>query len=105
MVIEKATLQKAVTKASSCSEVLLLLGIVNNRNNIRKIYYYIKRWGIDISHMNRGHFSKGRVPNNVIPLKEILVEGTSYRGSNSILKKRLIRAGYFEHKCYSCNLT
>jgi hypothetical protein len=35
-------------------------------------------------------------------MKDILVKGSSYQSSK--LRKRLIKEGYFEHRCVSCKL-
>jgi hypothetical protein len=40
-----------------------------------------------------------------LPLEEILIENSSYRGSTSALKRRLINEGLFEKKCYGCGGT
>lgn len=100
---DRDTVQKALKLSRSCSDALLHLGIPVNKNNTRRIYYYIRKWGLDTTSLSKNRFEQGHSAYNVMALEKILVENSPYKGSNTPLKKRLIRAGIFEYKCYSCN--
>lgn len=105
MLIIKEKLQKLLYKADNYREVLKLLGIPYDPNSLRKIYYYTKKWKLDSSGMQHQCFKKGHTPHNKIPLKNILTKNSIYRGSTSHLRHRLIKEGYFKHKCYNCRNT
>ena len=66
---------------------------------------YIRTSGLDTSHFTGTQWARGRrVPQKSIPLEQILIRGSTYRG-NATLRKRLIEAGLLEPQCAECGLT
>lgn len=80
------------------TEVLKRLGLsFNNSGNYQTIDKYIRILNIDISHFEPG--ISHNIPQNKIPLADILVENSSYT-KTSELKNRLVKDGLLEYKCY-----
>lgn len=99
----KDMLQPIVESSFSYSEVLAKLGLQQaggTQSYIRKV---VKREGIDTSHFKGQAWSKGKTLSPKRPIEEYL-NNSRFIKSND-LKKRLIKEGYFEHRCYHCNLT
>src|SRR5690606_10050897 len=92
---------QAVKESNSYSEVINKLGLksktAGNRSTIKK---YIKILNIDISHFHSERFGKRKSK----PLDDVLVKNSEYTSSSS-LKKRVIKEGMLEEKCYECNIT
>lgn len=99
----KDALQQAVKESISVSEVAKKLGLSPKGGNIKTVKNYIEYFGFDASHfLGQGH-GKGNVNLSqvVIPLEEILVEGSSYTNTWR-LKRKIIEAGLLEEKCALC---
>jgi hypothetical protein len=81
------------------------LGIIEAGGNYATIKRKIKESEIDISHFTGKGWNKGLgfKPNPAKPLSDLLKPNSHYQSHK--LRKRLLKAGYFERKCYSCNLT
>lgn len=96
----------AVKESESISKVLQKLVLKATGGNYKLAKNRIKKLNIDISHMTgRGHL-KGKTHNwsKKKSLEEILIKDSDYANSNN-LRKRLIKEGIFEKKCYNCGLT
>jgi len=104
--IPKEQLVEITQKANSFSEILRAIGLTTKgTSNFHRLRQRLTEEGIDYSHIKRGRDSnKGRKFGNVpkIPLKDILVEGSSY--NRNLLKRRLIKEGILEEKCSKCGL-
>ena len=99
-------LHTAIKESFSLAQVLKKLNIVAAGGNYDTLKKQIKAKGFDTTHFTgKGHL-KGRHNPHVpkIPLEEILVENSTYLATDT-LRRRLLRAGLFEHRCSSCRLT
>lgn len=104
---DKETLDKIIQKCFSIAGVCRELNIKAIGGNYKTIKYYINAYNLDISHFTGKGWNIGERYNNVknkIPLSEILVENSTYTNTH-LLKKRLVKEGYFEYKCNECGLT
>lgn len=101
----KEQLENACLKAKSYRTVLNQLGLKEAGGNYATIKKKIEEFQIDISHFTGRGWNAGLKfkPNPAIPLCDILISDSNYQSSK--LRKRLLKEGYFDHKCYNCNLT
>lgn len=102
----KYTVDDVIVAVKSCCclrEVLDRLGVVPAGGNYTRLKKIIKNNNIDISHFRRPGWSKGIVLGPKVPIETYLFNGSNI--SSFKLKKKLLNAGLFEHKCYSCGLT
>lgn len=98
----------AVINSISYNSVIEKLGLHICGGNQQSIRRHIIRLKIDTSHFLGKRWNK----TNIMGLKnyqkrelsDILVENSTYINANQ-LKKRLIKEGVFEHKCYRCGRT
>jgi hypothetical protein len=93
--------------ARSAAQALRLVGRIPAGGNYKVLYSRIQRLGLDTSHWTgQGHL-RGETHDwaKSIPLEEILVIESRYRGSNARLKSRLLRKGLLLAKCSSCGIT
>jgi len=89
----------AVSENVTISGVLRDLGLSTSPGNFKTFKRYCQKLSLDVSHMTgRASSFKG----NTRSLSDILVVNSDY-ASNSILKKRLLKAKLFEEKCYECS--
>ena len=98
---------KAVEDNKSIRGVLKQIGLQPAGGNYKEAHRRIALLKLDTSHFTgKGHLKGKRhdwAPKT--PTSEILVENSSYGGSSHQLKLRLIKEGFLERRCYSCNLT
>lgn len=94
----------AVAKSSSIAQVLRSLNCRAAGGNYLTIKSHIERLGLNTDHFTGQGYLKGKTHNwsSSIPLTEIMVAGSSYTSTHS-LKRRLLKANIFEHKCYRCD--
>ena len=98
-----ADLAAAVAASDSVSEVSRRLGYTPNGGIHRMVLQHIRNAGLDTSHFTGTRWARGkRLPK--VPLKEILVENSTYR-ANSTLRRRLVAAGLLKAECAQCGLT
>jgi Zn finger protein HypA/HybF involved in hydrogenase expression len=107
--IHPMTVNKLRSFAPLClskSQLLKSLGIAPCGGNYRNLNDLIGKNSIDITHFKGKGWSKGLsgIIRTKIPLEKILVKNSTYTNSNG-LRKRLIKEGIFEKKCYECNRT
>ena len=98
---------QAVKDSFSIRQVLKTIGLRPTGGNYDVAKRRIEDLGIDNSHFTgQGHL-KGKNHNWApkIPLREILVKDSKYAGGTHKLKKRLIKEGILEDKCYECGIT
>lgn len=86
--------------SQSYSEALIRLGYRGSGYRLTKIKELEKEGKLDTSHFIDPIYLVGSKP---MSLPEILVKESSYR-SSSDLRKRLIREGILQNKCYTCGL-
>ncbi|MEN6620793.1 MAG: hypothetical protein ABFD50_04530 [Smithella sp.] len=97
---------EAVKNSTSIRETLSKLDVAPTGGSYKQFYLNCKRLNIDYNHFNARNSDKEKYKNkknSSKPLDEILKENSNYTSSK--LSKRLIKEGFFERKCYSCNLT
>lgn len=100
-------IREAVATSFSIAKVCEKIGLSPVGGNYATIKRKIKLLELDSSHFTgQGHL-KGKTHNwkETIPLSEILVKDSLYGGGTYKLKNKLLKAGYFEQKCYDCDLT
>jgi len=93
----------AVRQARSHRQVLNLLGLKEAGGNYATLKRRIKELGLDTSHWAGQAWNKGVVRGPQLPVQDYLNNKRSIQTYK--LKLRLLKAGIFEHKCYSCGLT
>jgi TPP-dependent indolepyruvate ferredoxin oxidoreductase alpha subunit len=98
-------LREAVKNSLSVAQTLEKLGIVAAGGNYDTIKKRIRELNIDTSHFTgKGWLKNRNNPHTAkLDMAEILVENSTYVSTNG-LRGRLIREGYFEHRCVSCGL-
>jgi len=84
-------------------QVLIALGVGPHGGNYHVLKKYIKIMGLDTKHFVGRGWAKGIIIGNKRPTEDYL-NNKAFIGSNT-LKKRLIREGFFQRKCYSCENT
>ena len=96
----------AVKNSKSWAEVFRELRLEIGGGTQITMRLLAKRLNLDIGHFIGQGWRKGchepLIPSR--PLSEILVENSKHKQTSS-LRKRLIREGVFEYKCYGCENT
>ncbi len=98
-------LRAAVKESRSIAQTLDKLGIVAAGGNYETIKSRVAELSIDTSHFRGKGWSQG-LKKSYDPRKrmaDILVENSTYKNTG-LLRQRLIKEGYFEHRCVSCEL-
>lgn len=91
----------AIMSSISIREALIKLNISPKGGNYRTINKYIKKLGLDTSHLlGQGH-NKGKNFGPKRPIADYL--SNEHFIASHPLRLRLIAEGYFEHKCQRCN--
>lgn len=100
-----AQLIEAVALSRTVAQVLGRLGLRPAGGNYKTVQLRMEHLGVDHSHFLRQGWSRGMtIPKKpVIPLVEILVEGSHYQSHK--LKKRLLTEGLKKPACEVCGLT
>jgi len=98
-------LKQAVSESSSLAQTLEKLGLRPAGGNYIQLKAKIKELGLDTSHFRGKGWLKGKAKKEVVKraMEEILVENSTYL-TTSLVRKRLIKEGYFEHRCMRCGL-
>jgi hypothetical protein len=96
-----------VEASTSIRQILIGMGLKEAGGNYQTVKRRIAALGLKMDHFTgQGHLKgKENTWHPRTPLVELLVENSSYKGSTYKLKKRLLREGFFEYKCYGCRLT
>jgi 5-methylcytosine-specific restriction endonuclease McrA len=99
--------QRAVAETFSAAAALRVLGLRPAGGNYATLHSRIREHMISIAHWTgQGHLrgkTNAHVPS--IPLEQILVKRSRYRGSTSLLKSRLVRAGLLRYCCARCGMS
>src|SRR6266481_6047273 len=93
----------AVKQACSYRQVMILLGIVPEGGNYRIVKNRIKKLNLDVSSFKHQGWNKGLKPGPKRPIEDYLSNKRDIQSCK--LKNRLIKEGFFEARCYNCNLT
>src|SRR5262245_44992020 len=96
-----------VQRSPSIRQVLVRVGLVPAGGNYATVKRRIAALALATHHvLGQAHLLGTMNPwHPKTPLAEILVAGSQHRGTTNKLKRRLVREGYFEWKCYGCLLT
>lgn len=98
----KEILEPIVKDSSAYSEVIRKLGLQQSGGNHSHIRKIVAKEGIDTSHFVGQSWNRGKTFPNKYPIEDYLT-GKRYIHS-SHLKKRLVKDGLLEEKCYECDL-
>lgn len=95
-------LKKIISESNSLSSVLKYFDLPLASANYRTLKRRLSEEEVDFSHISLGIGSnKGRkFPSKAVPLSEVMVKNSTY--SRSTLKKRLLKDGILENKCFLC---
>lgn len=99
---------EAVKVETSYSGVLRTIGLKMCGGSHAQVKMRVKQLNLDTRHFTGQGWCKGErhkdfVKKITIPLEEILVRESTYTNTHS-LKKRLLKCGKLENKCYDCGL-
>ncbi|BAY23511.1 hypothetical protein NIES2100_32920 [Calothrix sp. NIES-2100] len=92
----------AVKISLTYADVLRHLGLRIHSSRYKRVQKDVQRLGLDTSHFLRSNVGMSNSRKIEIPLEELLLEGTEVHTHR--LKKRLIKAGLLEEKCYECGV-
>ena len=95
---------EAVKVSSSWAEVIAKLGRKNGGGTALLVRLLAQKLNLDVAHMRGQAWRKGKmglISPTLIPLKEILVENSTYQSSTH-LRLRLLREGVKQHRCEKC---
>lgn len=98
-------LKSAVKSSTTKSEVIKKIGLKpTSSGNFQTVDAAIKRLSLDISHFKEVVF--GKPPTKEWDIKDILIENSPYTSTQN-LKKKLLKLGLLESKCYgeNCGIT
>lgn len=97
----KALLQAVVKSSLSVAQVLEDFSLRRHGRNYDTFYKYCELYNIDFSHFTGSNPEPARIKNTIV-LSEILVENSTYQWTSN-LRRRLIREGLLENRCYAFN--
>jgi hypothetical protein len=98
----KEDLIDAVSNSKSIRQTLIKLNVSPHGGNYRVIKNNIKELNIDTSHFTGHGWNKGKKFGPKRPIEDYL--SNKHKISSHALRLRLLKEGFFEHKCYKCNL-
>ena len=101
---DKDRLEEVIKNSLSKAQVLRHLEITPAGGNYKTLNYYIKLYGIVISHFTGSVWNQGERYTSfcrTIPLDDILVEDSTYRSSDG-LRRKLIKQGLKPNRCEKC---
>jgi len=94
----------AIVKESvSIRQALEKLGLKPAGGNYKSFHNKVKSLNLDISHFTGQGWNKGKTLGPKRNIEEYLTNKHPIQSYK--LKNRLLSEGYFEHKCYKCDLT
>jgi len=99
----------AVKENKSINGILRSLGLKINGNSHKVIKERIKELDLDTSHFTGKGWCKDDRHSEFVqkfieyPLEDVLVKDSSYLNASG-LKKKLLKSGLFEDKCYKCGI-
>ena len=93
-------LSEAVAASTSIRQVLSKLNLKEAGGNYHTIKQKIKTLHLNCSHFTGRSSNKGKVFGPKRPIEDYLTNKNTIQSHK--LRLRLIKEGYFEHKCYTC---
>ena len=94
-------LKDAISTSVSIRESLIKLNLAPYGGNYRTIKKAIEYYKIDTSHFTGQNLSGRKLLKRRLDVNEYLINGSTIQSNK--LRKYLIEANIFEHKCYKCN--
>jgi len=91
----------AVAASGSIRQVLIKLKLAPRGGSYKTYHRLVDLYELDTSHFHGRAWNKGRKTGPKRPLENYL--SNKFFIQSYILKCRLIKEGYFEHKCSVCN--
>jgi hypothetical protein len=95
---------EAVKNSKSVAEVLKKLNLIAAGGNYASFYNKVSKLKLDTSHFTGMLWNKGRTFEKK-PIEFYLKNNPESSITSDSLKKRLIKEGFLERKCYSCSIT
>ena len=96
---------EAVKSSKTFSETLRKVGLKPTGGNFKSASLKIKKLKCDISHFEFNSKNLVKKPDSPSELESLLIENSLSGVSNSSLKKRLLKSGKLEYKCFECHLS
>jgi 5-methylcytosine-specific restriction endonuclease McrA len=98
---------EAVNASASIAKALIHLGLKPRGGNYKTFNNLVLKYKVDTSHFTGQGWCLGEKANylrerRLISIEEILSGEKSYVSSHK-LKLRLLKEGFFEHRCYNCH--
>lgn len=97
-------LKDAVVASRSIRQALIKLGVAPYGGNYATFKRAVKEFDINTSHFTGKGSNKGVRPNNYKKTEDYLCKGGPVIISDK-LRRRLLRDGFFEHRCSICSNT
>jgi 5-methylcytosine-specific restriction endonuclease McrA len=109
--LQKYTLEEIkeiISKSKSYAEVIRSIGLIPAGGNYKTLQSFVHEYRIDTSHFLGSAWGRGNQldylhNSNRKSLEDVFSGKVAYKSSHK-LRLRLIKEGYFEHKCYKCGL-
>jgi len=98
--ISNKEFEELVYSSNSIREVIEKMGLKSAGGNYASFHNRVKRLSLDISHFSKDPWNKGQKFGPQRELSEYF--SNKYSITSHKLRRRLIREGYFEHKCSKC---
>ena len=95
-------LKDAISASVSIRESIIKLNLAPYGGNYRTIKKSIEYYKIDTSHFTGQNISGRKLPKRRLDVNEYLINGSTVQSNK--LRRYLLEANIFEHKCYKCNL-
>ncbi|MHC5854749.1 hypothetical protein [Nostoc sp.] len=92
----------AVKISLTYADILRHLGLRIHSSKYKRVQKDVQRLGLDTSHFLRSNIGMSNSRKIEIPLEKLLIDGTEVHTHR--LKKRLIKVGLLEEKCYECGV-
>lgn len=104
---QKCAVEDAVRLSPSAASALRMLGLRVAGGNYKTLHSQIAANGLDTSHWTGQAHLRGRSHNwaRKMPLSDILIVNSSYRGGSYKLKMRLIAENALKQRCALCGIT
>lgn len=103
--IKKEELENAVKNSFTISETLKKLGLAKyNSGNYYRFKFWKNKYSLNTSHFKGQGWTGKRGQNKKWELKDMLIENSLYQ-SRTDIKKKILKEGLLENKCYECGIT
>lgn len=99
----KELLEQHAPDCTSVRQLAMKLGLSNTGGACTHLKNSLLKHNVDISHFTGQSWNKGKTFPHKRSVEEYL--SNAFFITSDKLKKRLIKEGYFEHRCYKCNQT